>query len=565
MKQTIFVVALSLISISLKGQSVENVFVGVHRMEITSVTNADFSNFGGTGLIRLTSDTMRTAVSFQNLTIRQAGSFIVMDAGEFTHSPDTTLVTNLTASQDGEQLSNVVFNQTSYRMDNTGINYLGNLQGTFLGNNLSYTGVETAANSYEIIGFQLNEVKEFSIENGAITVQLDTSRIFGRTNNQYVSAMKGTYLAQESFAGEPFTIAFETFNQNTSEVLDIEYITLTETRNWTPSANLPFSIRATSGVFDISTTKSFGSLDPSTKGVFFENASLNLNDTTLGAVTFTEEQTILQDLTLSFQGDGNIVNFNRSITASGEKSGYDLSIDSLSFQWFGNNTVSGSLNGTIKISFLASDDISFAIPFDTTGFGAMAVVLEGGNSTLTAPFIQDNIQINDNSFTINWLAEENVQDYRVTLLDSAGAIVVNDFDSVSVAETTYTFDVLDGGTTYQVKVSVNYLDGSTSSFVPFSIQTTGEKPVVLSTAAIDSRLKLYPNPISGQTLTLSGTTRFSEGYIYNSSGESVYRISKESLKANTYKLVLEKNLAPGLYFLKLKSLDGLVTKKFIVR
>ena len=71
MKQTIFVVALSLISISLKGQSVENVFVGVHRMEITSVTNADFSNFGGTGLIRLTSDTMRTAVSFQNLTIRQ--------------------------------------------------------------------------------------------------------------------------------------------------------------------------------------------------------------------------------------------------------------------------------------------------------------------------------------------------------------------------------------------------------------------------------------------------------------------------------------------------------------
>ena len=232
MKQTIFVVALSLISISLKGQSVENVFVGVHRMEITSVTNADFSNFGGTGLIRLTSDTMRTAVSFQNLTIRQAGSFIVMDAGEFTHSPDTTLVTNLTASQDGEQLSNVVFNQTSYRMDNTGINYLGNLQGTFLGNNLSYTGVETAANSYEIIGFQLNEVKEFSIENGAITVQLDTSRIFGRTNNQYVSAMKGTYLAQESFAGEPFTIAFETFNQNTSEVLDIEYITLTETRNY---------------------------------------------------------------------------------------------------------------------------------------------------------------------------------------------------------------------------------------------------------------------------------------------------------------------------------------------
>lgn len=88
-----------------------------------------------------------------------------------------------------------------------------------------------------------------------------------------------------------------------------------------------------------------------------------------------------------------------------------------------------------------------------------------------------------------------------------------------------------------------------------------------ATASINDELlqqiKVYPNPVNDHTIVIQNNSTFliQEITIFNTNGNAVYTKSKD-LENNSIKI---KKLSSGIYFLKLKSNLGMITKKIIIK
>jgi len=74
----------------------------------------------------------------------------------------------------------------------------------------------------------------------------------------------------------------------------------------------------------------------------------------------------------------------------------------------------------------------------------------------------------------------------------------------------------------------------------------------------DEKIAIYPNPLNiGETLTITSTKEILQITIYNYSGQKII-----STKQNT---IATSNFLEGIYFIEIKSVNGSVTKKLLVK
>jgi len=129
----------------------------------------------------------------------------------------------------------------------------------------------------------------------------------------------------------------------------------------------------------------------------------------------------------------------------------------------------------------------------------------------------------------------------------------------------------DSGTTYNsADVDTNPRDNITSlqNTLPFSDQIVGtfvftlEQVLSVSTNELENSISVYPNPNKGRIfINNSGNNILEKATIYTANGRKVKEFTtitnQNSLNVNT--------LNSGLYFLKLNSNKGFITKKFVIQ
>jgi hypothetical protein len=100
----------------------------------------------------------------------------------------------------------------------------------------------------------------------------------------------------------------------------------------------------------------------------------------------------------------------------------------------------------------------------------------------------------------------------------------------------------------------------------FRIEGTITSANTISNSA--NNLKVYPNPITSESFIsfqtkTSGNVNLS---VFDIQGRKISSMVDKTLPAGTYNYSLSKNLpSDGIYFLRLKTQEGIATRKFIYK
>ena len=179
---------------------------------------------------------------------------------------------------------------------------------------------------------------------------------------------------------------------------------------------------------------------------------------------------------------------------------------------------------------------------------------------LVANFSSEDIALNvvataidDNTIKVEWNAVESAESYNVY---RASLTRNSEYEFIAnVKETSFTDTELDANTKYFYSVTAVYADGSESEKSESAEATT--KPESIEELSLS--FNIYPNPVNDnlyietQTQILTQTIE-----IYDAFG-------RQQLIANGQQptAIDVSNLNSGVYFIKIKTNDGVITKRFV--
>ena len=128
------------------------------------------------------------------------------------------------------------------------------------------------------------------------------------------------------------------------------------------------------------------------------------------------------------------------------------------------------------------------------------------------------------------------------------------WSTVTANEHPYTLTGLQPATTYQAYVIANCDDGQSgaSNLVTFTTEGTGITDYELATS-------LYPNPNNGQFTVVSEQGTVNRVQVYD-----VYGKLLKTVEANVNTVELDvRELSAGMYFVRISTEKGVVTKSFV--
>jgi hypothetical protein len=147
---------------------------------------------------------------------------------------------------------------------------------------------------------------------------------------------------------------------------------------------------------------------------------------------------------------------------------------------------------------------------------------------------------------------ESCSDVTLTGSPTGGTFAVTSGDANAL--TGNTFNAAEEGT-WVISYTVTNPQGCTGSN---TINLTTNCIVGLSQLNLESVVKVYPNPTTGQFKITSELNEPGELQLFNQAGQLVYKKSLENLKENNIDI---KNLTPGYYNMQVSS----TSNKYLVK
>lgn len=293
-----------------------------------------------------------------------------------------------------------------------------------------------------------------------------------------------------------------------------------------------------SQIFNLKVTDSKGCEQTDILSVAITGGPLSVNPTAVSPVICRNESTEL--LPVAGGGSGNIawyswtsnpVGFNSSqanpVVSPEETTIYTLTVND------GFNTTSGSV--TVTVNQLPIIDL---IPKDPR--------VEQISSSEIGICVFDSIPIDAGNQGASFLWSNGSTEQAITIATSG----------ISYDEQEYTVTVTDPLTTCSNSAIV-------TAYFTFENCSYG-----VEERAVDSRLKVYPNPSSNGVFNiivdeLGGLTR---AEVYNAMGKLMFAKDFILSKQTTFRDEIDLNKAPdGVYFLKIKNDEAILMKKLIIR
>ncbi len=162
--------------------------------------------------------------------------------------------------------------------------------------------------------------------------------------------------------------------------------------------------------------------------------------------------------------------------------------------------------------------------------------------------------VQDESITLTWNADANVSSWNIQYRPEGGQL-----STASTTTNSYTISGLTGGTTYQIQVQANCGDGNLSDWSPaINVTTTGIENW------LENSVTLFPNPakeVVNVQCTMNNVQMAGELHLFDVYGKllQIVPITSEITPINV------SGLADGMYFVRVTTEAGMVTKTFVKR
>ena len=188
---------------------------------------------------------------------------------------------------------------------------------------------------------------------------------------------------------------------------------------------------------------------------------------------------------------------------------------------------------------------SLPIPFQT---------LEEGVETCDAPTNLHQTDIQNHEISIAWdQANTNVDNWTVNFRKQGTA----NWTSFTATATQYTITGLEGLTSYEIEVLANCSNGLTSDpSNRITVQTTN---VGLEDFDLSHSISLFPNPTNGEVKVECSETMMESISIYDVYGKLISQFNVN----DTYTTLDVTKLADGIYFVRITTENGIVTKRLV--
>ena len=182
-----------------------------------------------------------------------------------------------------------------------------------------------------------------------------------------------------------------------------------------------------------------------------------------------------------------------------------------------------------------------AVSFTTEG---------GGSGSCATPTGLTASNIESESITVNWDAASGVSSWNVQYRPEGGQL-----STASTTTNSYTITGLTGNTTYQIQVQANCGDGHLSDWTQaINVTTTGID------SWLASSVTLYPNPAKEYVdIRVDGDLNVTAMEVYDVYGKLVNTVI---VNENPTRINLS-GIADGMYFVRVTTEAGMVTKRFV--
>jgi hypothetical protein len=176
--------------------------------------------------------------------------------------------------------------------------------------------------------------------------------------------------------------------------------------------------------------------------------------------------------------------------------------------------------------------------------------LEQGTDPCDVPTGLTASDIQGESFTITWNNNPNVSSWNIQYRPEGGQL-----STASSTTNSYTLTGLANNTTYQVQVQANCGDGNLSDWSPaITVTTTGIENW------LDNSVALYPNPAKEYVdIRVDGNLNVTMMEVYDVYGKLINTVN---VVENPTRINVS-NLADGMYFVRVTTEAGMVTKTFV--
>ena len=190
----------------------------------------------------------------------------------------------------------------------------------------------------------------------------------------------------------------------------------------------------------------------------------------------------------------------------------------------------------------------------TTVYGSEMTftTLEQGQEPCNVPTGLTASDVQGESITITWNNDANVSSWNIQYRPEGGQL-----STASTQTNSYTITGLTGGTTYQIQVQANCGDGNLSDWSPaINVTTTGIEN------RLESSVNLYPNPAKEYVdIRVDGDLNVTMMEVYDVYGKLINTVN---VIDNPTRINVS-SLANGMYFVRVTTEKGMVTKTFVKR
>ena len=190
----------------------------------------------------------------------------------------------------------------------------------------------------------------------------------------------------------------------------------------------------------------------------------------------------------------------------------------------------------------------------TTVYGSEMTftTLEQGQEPCNVPTGLTASDVQGESITITWNNDANVSSWNIQYRPEGGQL-----STASTQTNSYTITGLTGGTTYQIQVQANCGDGNLSDWSPaINVTTTGIENW------LESSVNLYPNPAKEYVdIRVDGDLNVTMMEVYDVYGKLINTVN---VIDNPTRINVS-SLANGMYFVRVTTEKGMVTKTFVKR
>ncbi len=175
--------------------------------------------------------------------------------------------------------------------------------------------------------------------------------------------------------------------------------------------------------------------------------------------------------------------------------------------------------------------------------------------TCPAPTGLTATTVENETVTLTWSQEANTADSWQVEYREQGATTWNTMVATTVP---YTLTGLTGLTTYEIQVLANCTNGLISD--PSNMITVTTTNTGISDYDLESRVRVYPNPTVGK-VTITAESQMECVNVYDVYGKLIQTLKVEDTSAE----VDMSSYAAGVYFVRIQTDNGLVTKRVVKR